>query len=229
MTVIAQNKSSFLDRLAPAHDNVKIKRQPKETLGQSDFLQLLTTQLKNQDPLKPIDNEAFVAQMAQFSSVAGISEMNSKLNDISGKLGPDPVTVAASLVGKSALVASNKLALDENGKANIAADLPPGITDATLRLSDSSGRLLRTIKIADGTTGLATREWDGTDNSGRKTTSADILVSATGKTEQGEVRLDTFTWAKIDRASVQSSGKPMTVYLSGIGEHPVNSIRQISN
>jgi flagellar basal-body rod modification protein FlgD len=58
----------------------------KDTLDQSDFLRLLTAQLKFQDPLKPIENEAFVAQMAQFSSVAGISEMNEKLGIISATL-----------------------------------------------------------------------------------------------------------------------------------------------
>jgi flagellar basal-body rod modification protein FlgD len=58
----------------------------KETLDQSDFLRLLTAQLKFQDPLKPIENEAFVAQMAQFSSVAGISEMNEKLTTIATTL-----------------------------------------------------------------------------------------------------------------------------------------------
>jgi flagellar basal-body rod modification protein FlgD len=58
----------------------------KETLDQSDFLRLLTAQLKFQDPLRPIENEAFVAQMAQFSSVAGISEMNEKLTTIATTL-----------------------------------------------------------------------------------------------------------------------------------------------
>src|SRR3546814_10293829 len=51
----------------------------KTNLDQGDFLKLLTTQLKNQDPLKPVENEAFVAQMAQFSSLSGITEMNTKL------------------------------------------------------------------------------------------------------------------------------------------------------
>lgn len=54
----------------------------EKKLGQTDFLRLMTTQLKQQDPLAPVDNQAMVAQMAQFSSVAGISEMNIALKDI---------------------------------------------------------------------------------------------------------------------------------------------------
>jgi flagellar basal-body rod modification protein FlgD len=55
-------------------------------LGQEDFLRLMTSQLKQQDPFNPMDNQAMVAQMAQFSSVAGISEMNASLQSIATKL-----------------------------------------------------------------------------------------------------------------------------------------------
>jgi flagellar basal-body rod modification protein FlgD len=55
-------------------------------LNQTDFLRLMTTQLKEQDPFNPVDNQAMVAQMAQFSSVAGISEMNSSLKSIADQI-----------------------------------------------------------------------------------------------------------------------------------------------
>ncbi len=56
------------------------------TLGQTDFLRLMTTQLREQDPFNPVDNQAMVAQMAQFSSVAGISEMNISLRSIADQI-----------------------------------------------------------------------------------------------------------------------------------------------
>lgn len=59
---------------------------PRQTLNQADFLALMTAQLKNQDPTKPVDNSEYVAQMAQFSTVSGISESNTKLADIAAKL-----------------------------------------------------------------------------------------------------------------------------------------------
>ena len=58
----------------------------QQTLGQSDFLRLMTTQLREQDPFDPVDNQAMVAQMAQFSSVAGISEMNVSLRSIADQI-----------------------------------------------------------------------------------------------------------------------------------------------
>lgn len=62
------------------------KSQADKQLGQTDFLRLMTTQLKEQDPFKPVDNQAMVAQMAQFSSVSGISEMNVSLKGIGDQI-----------------------------------------------------------------------------------------------------------------------------------------------
>ena len=73
------------------------------TLDQSAFLTLLTAQLKNQDPFAPMDNTQMVAQMAQFSSVAGISEMNTTLASIATKLNATTPADAMNYVGKTVL------------------------------------------------------------------------------------------------------------------------------
>ena len=65
-----------------------------KTMGQTDFLRLMTTQLKEQDPFNPVDNQAMVAQMAQFSSVAGISEMNVSLKGIADQIAAQTALLA---------------------------------------------------------------------------------------------------------------------------------------
>ena len=70
------------------------KGMAEKKLGQTDFLRLMTTQLKEQDPFSPVDNQAMVAQMAQFSSVAGISEMNVALKSISEQMGAQTALLA---------------------------------------------------------------------------------------------------------------------------------------
>jgi flagellar basal-body rod modification protein FlgD len=62
------------------------KGSGEKQLGQTDFLRLMSTQLQQQDPFDPVDNQAMVAQMAQFSSVAGISEMNVSLRGIAEQI-----------------------------------------------------------------------------------------------------------------------------------------------
>ena len=70
------------------------KDMAQKQLGQNDFLRLMTTQLKQQDPLEPVDNQAMVAQMAQFSSVAGISEMNVSLKSIAEQISAQTALLA---------------------------------------------------------------------------------------------------------------------------------------
>lgn len=76
--------------------NLPVVAQGKaeKTLGQSDFLRLMTTQLKEQDPFDPVDNQAMVVQMAQFSSVAGISEMNVSLKSIAEQIAAQTTLLA---------------------------------------------------------------------------------------------------------------------------------------
>jgi flagellar basal-body rod modification protein FlgD len=83
--------------LAPVNSKnlpVLSKDMAEKKLGQTDFLRLMTTQLKEQDPFSPVDNQAMVAQMAQFSSVAGISEMNIALKSISAQIGEQTTLLA---------------------------------------------------------------------------------------------------------------------------------------
>ncbi len=70
------------------------KDMAQKQLGQTDFLRLMTTPLKQQDPLDPVDNQAMVAQMAQFSSVAGISEMNVSLKSIAEQISAQTALLA---------------------------------------------------------------------------------------------------------------------------------------
>ncbi len=83
-----------------AAETEKTKAQ-RQSLGQDDFLTLLTTQLKNQDPLSPMDNEAFVAQLAQFSTVSGITEMNKSLSTLAQLAGSDSRSAAPQWLGRS--------------------------------------------------------------------------------------------------------------------------------
>jgi len=78
----------------PKNLPVLSKDMAEKKMGQTDFLRLMTTQLKAQDPFNPVDNQAMVAQMAQFSSVAGIEEMNVALKSIAEQMGTQTALLA---------------------------------------------------------------------------------------------------------------------------------------
>ena len=84
-------------------------------LGQNEFLDLMLAQLKNQDPFKPLENGEFVAQMAQFSTVSGIEEMNASLKGVSDSLQGNRLLEASNLIGRTALVSGSTASLTETG------------------------------------------------------------------------------------------------------------------
>lgn len=107
--------------------------EPRDTLGQDDFLTLLVTQLRNQDPLSPLDNEAFVAQLAQFSTVSGINASNEKLDRLAQIAGGDARASAPQWIGRMVDGASGV-----SGTVTSVTIAP----DSTLTLTLEDGRTL---------------------------------------------------------------------------------------
>ena len=81
-----QSLQRILDKIGVKSANEKKEEVNKSTLGQEDFLKLMTTQLQNQDPFAPVDNADFIAQMAQFSTVTGITQMGETMKSVSNQL-----------------------------------------------------------------------------------------------------------------------------------------------
>ena len=100
------------------------QKAAKDTLGQSDFLKLMTTQLQNQDPFAPMDNGDFIAQMAQFSTVTGIQEVNNSISQLVEEFDQARIATASNLLGHSVLVPGNIGRADEKGQLHGVLDLP---------------------------------------------------------------------------------------------------------
>lgn len=77
---------------------------PAQGLGQADFLKLLTVQMKNQDPMKPTDNNAFIAQMAQFAELSAVQDIKSSVTALSNRLQDIGTASALNFIGKTVLV-----------------------------------------------------------------------------------------------------------------------------
>ena len=126
-----------------------------DTLGQADFMRLMTEQLANQDPLKPLSNSEFVAQLAQFSTVQGISDLNTTVNGFTASLTGDQVLKGASLVGHSVVVPSESLALPASGNAT-GLVMSPGARIGLRAEEDERGRRAIRMDVKEGTVRIAT-------------------------------------------------------------------------
>jgi flagellar basal-body rod modification protein FlgD len=108
-----------------------------DKLGQSDFLKLMTTQLQNQDPFAPMDNGDFIAQMAQFSTVTGIQDMNASLGKLVEEFDQARIATASNLLGHSVLVPGNIGRPDDEGGLHGVLDLPEATISTQLNYVDT--------------------------------------------------------------------------------------------
>lgn len=143
---------------------------------QDRFLKLLVTQLKNQDPLNPMDNAQMTSQMAQMSTVSGIERLNSTLNSLVDNIGTSQSMQAASMIGKGVLVPGSQLTLS-NGAAYAGINLASAADQVTLKIMDSSGNVIQTEKLGAHDAGVFNIAWDGVLADGTKATDGNYKFS----------------------------------------------------
>ena len=154
-----QSLNNILNKLGVKTQEEAAKGNKKTALGQEDFLKLMTTQLQNQDPFAPMDNGDFIAQMAQFSTVTGITEINTNLTNLGDKLEPNRIATAASFLGTSVLVPGQTVTPDDNGEIHGVIDLPASSTNVGLTISNTKGEVFHTIDLGSQTKGLVGFSW----------------------------------------------------------------------
>ncbi len=132
---------------------------------QDRFLKLLVTQMKNQDPLNPMDNAQVTSQMAQLSTVSGIDKLNATLQALSDSMSAGQSMQAASMIGHGVLVPGKGIDL-ANGSAVGGFDLPQSVDNVKISINDKAGALVRTIQLGAQPVGMGHWQWDGRNDAG---------------------------------------------------------------
>ena len=156
-----QSLSAILNKLGINSSEKSNIPKAKDQLGQEDFLKLMTTQLQNQDPFAPMENGEFIAQMAQFSTVTGITSMDESLKNVAAKLGETRIATAANMLGHSVLVPGKIARADDDGSVNGVIDLPSAATNVNVVFKSKNGEILDTINLGNQSSGLVGFAWHG--------------------------------------------------------------------
>lgn len=149
------NTSSVTDNLSITK-KTETKKNTNE-LGQAAFLELMITQMNNQNPLSPQDNSEFVAQLAQFSSVEGLERLNTSFNSFMS----NNALQASSLVGRSVTVESEKSTLVKGGIVAGSAELPYSTKNLSISIYDDKGALVQKVPVGEVPAGEMVFRWDG--------------------------------------------------------------------
>lgn len=145
---VGQNGLSYIDQLKSLQEANKTEKTTggKNELKQEDFLSLLTKQLSQQDPFKPVENDQMIAQMASFATVDGIGKMNTQFDSLNSSMTSNQALQASSLVGRDVLVPGAK-GLKEADKGMAAmVKLPQAINNLMVRVENEQGQLIRDRK-----------------------------------------------------------------------------------
>lgn len=231
MNTISKQSLSSLG-LSSSGKNSVIERQQaeekaqKDKLGQADFLLMMTQQLKNQDPLNPMDNGAFLAQLAQISTVQGLGDLNKKADQFLGTSNADQALRGAALIGRRVEVPGGSLELGADGGAQASATATDN-GPVTVTVQDAGGNPVRTLTLADGAAGPRRVEWDGKDAAGNRLPAGDYRFAASQIGADGKpTTLATHGTAKVQSISLDKDGA--TLNLVGGKSVPLAEVLRIS-
>ena len=159
-------------------------------IGKDDFLRLFVTKLKHQDPLSPMEDGAFIAQLAEFSSLEQLSNLN---DNIESSLRWDVLnnqtinnSVAAQLIGNEVVANLSELRLTEENSPKLSFELSEFASSVEINIVEASGETIRTIKNSDLTSGRNTVVWDGNTDDGERAPAGSYSVNITAVDANGE-------------------------------------------
>jgi flagellar basal-body rod modification protein FlgD len=223
-----QNQSSEVAAQRRAANDANAKRTE---LNQEDFLTLMLTQLKHQDPFKPMDPAQQVGQLAQFSSVSGISEMNKQIGTLTASLRGNQVLDGAALIGRGVIATGNEIYLPdaEEGVARGPQGLvnvPTGASSVQLVVKDSAGVLVKTQTLSN-TKGLQAFSWDGTTNAGAAAEGGGYKIEVIAKVGDKNVSLTTSVAARVSSVALDPTTGGLMLDTDSLGEIEMSSVERV--
>lgn len=188
------------------------------------FLKLLVTQLQNQDPMNPMDNSELTSQLAQLSTVEGISELNTSMESLLASYQSAQTLQATSMIGHYVLTEGSVMTLSE-GEAVGAAELSEAADKVTVTVMDSAGNVVDTLELGAQSAGQASFTWDGTDDSGNTVADGSYQFAVTAESDGNAVEVTPLSLVSVN--SVRIENGTASLELAGIGQRSLADVRQV--
>jgi flagellar basal-body rod modification protein FlgD len=195
---------------------VPVATKPAGSMDQNDFLKLMTTQMKTQDPFSPMDSSQMVAQMAQFSQVAGISEINKNVAALVSAMGSGRLSDAANWIGRSMLVQSPIASPSKDGSFSGEVNLAGDADQVTVNFVDPNGTVLHSESLGAQKAGALQFNWDGKDDAGNKVANGAVRVVVSASASGANVDNNISTWTEIRGLQSPSDGTKSQL-VTGLG------------
>ena len=200
---------------------------PGATTGaeqQDRFLKLLVTQMKNQDPLNPLDNAQVTTQLAQINTVTGIEKLNSTVQTLSSSMLSNQSLQGAAMIGRQVYAVGSTLNLAD-GKAVGAVNLTQPADRVYVSIADSAGTIIRRIELGQAGAGVSGFEWDGKTDTGTAANPGQYTFQVVAAAGNKTITAEPIALGKVDGVSLGTSG--MKLNLQGGGSVGMSDVKQI--
>ncbi|MGH8549229.1 MAG: flagellar hook assembly protein FlgD [Methylococcales bacterium] len=199
----------------------------RNELGQEEFLKLMTTQLTHQDPGKPMESGDFLTQIAQFSTVTGIKDLQDSFAQFAKSVRSDQGLQAANLVGRSVLVPADEGLLAAGGNLAGALVVPGPASNITVDVLDSNGQLVKQIELGPQAQGNVAFNWDGSTIGGGYADPGSYRIQASAVINGTNTGLASLIRSNVDSVTLGHGGSGITVNVAGAGPVSFSDVQEI--
>ena len=222
MSAVQQITGSSNAYAAPAVSPAPGKANIDEV--QDRFLKMLVTQMKNQDPLNPLDNAQVTSQMAQLSTVTGINKLNDSIGSLASMFQSNQLLQASGMIGHGVLAEGSGLKLS-GSKAIGGIELQQPADKVVVTVTSLAGQVLQTVDLGAQNAGVMSFQWDGGTDAGGKV--ADGAYQFSVKAVQGgqSIAAGTLSLGVVNSVSVDAQG--ISLNADGLGALALSKIKQI--
>lgn len=223
MATVQSSTSTPTQTLLDSMNGTKNKTSSVDE-AQDRFMTLLITQMKNQDPLNPMDNAQVTSQMAQLSTVTGINKLNNTLDSLISNVQTGQSYQASSMIGHNVLVSGNDVSTTGTG-GYFGVDLPSGADKLSITIKDSAGTAVRTVTLGAQKAGTLPLNWDGLTDKGVAAATGSYQFEVTATTAGKSVDATGLSYSQV--LSISNSTSGIKLNLSNLATVSTSDVKEI--
>jgi len=220
--------TSPLEAIRWQKEEVKVAEQDKGMLTQADFFALLTKELSNQDPTKPVDNNEMISQMTAFSTTDGVQKLNASFDNFATSMTSSQALQASSLVGRSVLVEDNIFGMSEGEavKGKLVSEKPA--SNVNIYVENIAGEVIQTVPVGSVAAGGFTFTWDGQTAKGEPAAEGAYRFRIVGLVDGEASEIEAQTYRKVDSVTLAGAGGNIMLNLNGGSSMALADVVEVS-
>jgi len=219
---------SPLDAMRWQKEDYKVAEENNGMLTQEDFFALLTQELSQQDPTKPVDNNEMISQMTAFSTTDGVQELNDQFSKFSASMTSSQALQASSLVGRSVLVDENVFGMSTGEEIKGKLKTDEAASNVFIYVENTAGEIVQTVPVGDVAAGEFTFSWNGQKSDGSPAPEGAYRFRIAGLVDGQASELQAMTYRKVDSVTLAGAGGNIVLNLNGGSSMALSDVVEVS-